>query len=179
MRTLPDYLRPGLAVVSIGLNPSPASVAAGYYFAHPRNRFWPALNGSRLYPGTLAPGPGAIEWLFRERGMGFTDVVKRPTPGSGALRAADYRRWAPGLRRKLALVRPRVAWFHGRVAANHYLRHGEGRGAVSGWGCQGRLDCGARLVITPNPSPANAAFSLAQLIAAYDRLAAVVEAADG
>ncbi|MGH6908499.1 MAG: uracil-DNA glycosylase family protein [Nitrospiraceae bacterium] len=54
MKTLSDYLRPGLAIVSIGLNPSVLSAKKGFYFAHPRNRFWRALNAS----GLLWPQPG-------------------------------------------------------------------------------------------------------------------------
>ena len=52
MKTLPDYLRPGLDIVSIGINPSLPSVREGYYFANPRNRFWRALNASGLLFGS-------------------------------------------------------------------------------------------------------------------------------
>ena len=58
--TLPDLLREGLVLVSVGLNPSPPSVAAGYYFANPRNRFWRALAASRLVPFELTPGIAAM-----------------------------------------------------------------------------------------------------------------------
>ena len=82
METLPDYLRSGLDVVSIGLNPSLPSVRAGYYFANPRNRFWRALHGSRLVTAeeVMEPGIAAMEALLQQ-GFGFTDVVKRPTAG--------------------------------------------------------------------------------------------------
>ena len=46
--TLNDYLRPGLDIVFVGLNPSQYSVEVGHYFANPRNRFWAALNRSGL-----------------------------------------------------------------------------------------------------------------------------------
>ena len=64
MKTLPDYLDHNLKIVSIGLNPSPVSVKAGYYFANPRNRFWKALNGSRLVDVELQPGEAAMQELF-------------------------------------------------------------------------------------------------------------------
>ena len=66
MRTLPDYLRPKLDIVSVGLNPSIYSVEQGFYFARAQNRFWKALNGSKLVPRPLTPGKAAIEELFRE-----------------------------------------------------------------------------------------------------------------
>ena len=44
--TLPDYLRPGLDIVLVGLNPSAYSARVGHYFANPRNRFWPAVSAA-------------------------------------------------------------------------------------------------------------------------------------
>ena len=89
--TLPDYLRPGLDIVSIGLNPSLPSVRAGFYFANPRNRFWRAVNASGLLQAPVQPGVEGMRILFERDGIGFTDVVKRPTAGGSELRAADYR----------------------------------------------------------------------------------------
>src|SRR3972149_4339360 len=101
MQTLPDYLEHNLKIVSIGLNPSPISVKAGYYFANPRNRFWKALNRSRLVKEALQPGEAAIQELFMKYKIGFTDLVKKPTRMGHELRVADYREGAPGLREKL------------------------------------------------------------------------------
>ena len=174
MNTLEDYLRPGLHVLSIGLNPSLASVEAGVYFANPRNRFWPAMLASGLAPSNLTPGADAVRVLFETHGFGFTDVVKRPSAGGSSLRAADFKRFAPELRDKLVKYRPRIAWFHGKQAYHGYLRYGEGRDAESDWGEQPKLS-GCRVFVTPNPSPANAAYSLAQLIEWYRQLAIFAE----
>ncbi len=171
METLPDYLRSGLAVVSIGLNPSLPSVRAGYYFANPRNRFWRALHGSRLVPAAavMEPGTAAMDTLLRH-GIGFTDVVKRPTAGGHALRAADFREGAPLLQQKLLRCAPRIAWFHGKQAYAGYLRYAEGITADVEWGEQPLRVGDSRVFVTPNPSPANAVFSLDDLIAWYVRL---------
>ena len=170
MITLPDYLRPGLRLLSIGLNPSIRSVEAGFYFAHPRNRFWPALLASGLAPPSLTPGADAVRVLFEEHGIGFTDVVKRASAGGASLRAADFKRFAPQLRAKLEEHRPRVAWFHGRQAYDGYLRYGDGRDPGGEWGEQPDI-AGCRVFVTPNPSPANAASSLDALTEWYGRLA--------
>ena len=179
--TLPDLLREDLDILSIGLNPSPPSVAAGYYFANPRNRFWRALNGSCLVAERLEPGAGAQQRLSEVFGIGFTDVVKRSTPGSKGLRAADFRRDAPRLAALLVRYRPRIAWFHGREAWNGFARHA-GDAVVVDRGREaprfGEQPCTvgtSRVFVTPNPSPANAAFSLDDLVRAYDRLAALRE----
>lgn len=169
--TLPDYLRPGLAIVSIGLNPSLPSVRAGFYFANPRNRFWRALNGSELVPVELSPGTAAMEYLFNECGIGFTDVVKRATAGGAQLRAADYREWAPVLRDKLQAAGPVIAWFHGKQAFRHYLRYAEGlRPANIEWGEQPYFIGDSHIFVTPNPSPANAVYTLAALVEWYRQL---------
>lgn len=172
LKTLPDYLRPGLDIVSIGLNPSLPSVRDGFYFANPRNRFWRALNASGLVAEELVPGMAAMETLFEKYGIGFTDVVKRPTAGGHALRAADYREWVPVLQDKLSMFSPRIAWFHGKQAYTNYLKYGEGIRPAIDWGEQpaARLEC--RVFVTPNPSPANAVYSLDELTDWFRRLAA-------
>ncbi len=171
LKTLPDYLAPGLRLLCIGLNPSVPSVAAGFYFANPRNRFWPALNASRLLPEPIEPGPQAMDALFKYRAMGFTDLVKRPTRGCAELRAADYRVGAMRLLALLERYQPQCAWFHGKVAFKQFVRHTGGHGGGDDWGLQ-RLHIGStQCFVTPNSSPANAAFSLADLVGWYNLLA--------
>jgi double-stranded uracil-DNA glycosylase len=171
VKTLPDYLRDGLDIISIGLNPSVYSAERGFYFARGQNRFWRALNGSKLVRRTLTPGDAAIKELFREHGIGFTDVVKRSSAGAGDLAAADFKHWAPVLREKLLRYAPRIAWFHGKVAYQNYLRHAEAVQEEVEWGKQPRTIGESRVFVTPNPSGANATFALADLISAYDELA--------
>jgi TDG/mug DNA glycosylase family protein len=171
LKTLPDYLRPGLDIVSIGLNPSLPSVREGFYFANPRNRFWRALNASGLVPGELEPGVAAMEVLFEKYGIGFTDVVKRPTAGGNELRAVDYREWAPLLKQKLEGYAPRIAWFHGKQAYANYLKYSEGIKPAIDWGEQPAPIGSSRVFVTPNPSPANAVFSLEDLTGWFRQLA--------
>ncbi len=171
LKSLPDYLRERLDIVSIGLNPSTYSAEHGFYFARGQNRFWRALNASKLVRRQLAPGRAAIEQLFGENGMGFTDVVKRPSQGAADLTAADFKRWAPVLRRKLLRYAPRIAWFHGKVAYQNYLRYAEDVSEEVAWGEQARTIGRSRVFVTPNPSGANASFGLTDLVTAYNELA--------
>ena len=90
--TLPDYLKPGLEVVFVGINPGECSASVGKYYAHPNNRFWRALNRSGLVDAGRELGAGDEAWLF-DHGIGFTDVVKRASKSVSSLRAADYRQW--------------------------------------------------------------------------------------
>ncbi|MDE2787911.1 MAG: amidohydrolase family protein [Chloroflexota bacterium] len=169
METLPDYLRPGLDIVLIGLNPSIRSVQAGRYFANPRNRFWTAVSAANLVGRPVGSDDDAA--LLAD-GIGFTDVVKRPTSQASGLTAADYRRDAPALREKLLRHAPRIACFHGFTAYRAYLRHGEGIKTVGSLelGRQDLVIGSSRVFVLPNPSPANARYSLDDLSAWYREL---------
>lgn len=176
METLPDYLEPGLDLVVIGQNPSPASIARRCYYGNPRNRFWPAFRAAGLAPPDFEPGEEGFRWLLEHERIGFTDVVKRPTASAGDLRAADFRQWAPLLDENLRRFQPRIAWFNGKGVFTGYLRYGLGERPE-------RIDLGEQpeplndivAVVTPNPSPANAAFSLDDLTAWYRRVAQLRE----
>ncbi len=177
MRTLPDFIDEPLYVLSVGINPSLHAVRAGFPFAFPRNRFWPALNRSRLLREPLTPGIAAMRTLGARYGIGFTDLVKRPTPGLKDLRAEDFSAGIAVLRGKLARLSPRLLWFHGKVAAREFVRR-TGPGGDVAWGLQDFLVEGLPCFVSPNPSPANAAYSLAEITASYDRLAALELMAD-
>ena len=173
MRTLPDLLGPGLSLVFVGLNPSEYSAREGHYFANPRNRFWEAFNRSALLP----PGMGrqcspSDDAALLRHGIGFTDVVKRPTPQGSGLRAADYRHWAPLLREKLLQWQPRLVCFHGLMAYKAYLRYAEDEKAAPELGLQPWNIVDSRVFVVPNPSPANARYSVEALTAWYDEVAA-------
>lgn len=171
MKTLPDYLREDLLVLSIGLNPSLRSVKAGFYFANPTNRFWRALVGAGLIEAHTEPSVEAQERLFFETGMGFTDLVKRPTAGLKDLNRADYETWGGELLEKLRRYRPAIAWFHGKHAYGQFCRYTLGLKCELEWGLQAAPPINGQVFVTPNPSAANAAFSLEVLTAWYRKLA--------
>ena len=176
LHTLPDLLAPGLSLVFVGLNPSEYSAREGHYFANPRNRFWHALNRSDLLPAALGRDcTPADDSLLLEHGIGFTDVVKRPTPQGNALKAADYRRWAPELRERVLEYRPLLVCFHGLMAYKSYLRYADGEKASPELGMQPRPVGTSGVFVVPNPSPANARYSIDDLTAWYDRVAAVLQ----
>ena len=175
MDTLPDFLAPGLRLISVGLNPSLPSVRDGYYFSGRTNRFWPVLNASSLLSAPIEPSPRAMQHLLEVERIGFTDSVKRPTAGAGDLRAADFRRDVPGLLEKLQAASPGLVWFHGKVAFRNVLRYGSGQVPDTlPWGLQSDQLCGLRVVVTPNPSAANAVYSRAALTNWFNRVAELI-----
>ena len=165
--TLPDYLREGLDIVFVGLNPSVYSVEVGHYFANPRNRFWAAFNRSKLIDHEVMPEDDAS---LLDDGIGFTDVVKRPTRQGSGLKASDYRDWVPVLKEKLIKYGPRIASFHGIMGYRAYLKQAEGVDGKLDLGLQERMIGQTRVFVVPNPSPANAKYSLDDLVGWYDRL---------
>ena len=167
MDTLPDYLKTGLDLVFVGLNPGLQSVRAGHYFASPRNRFWRAANRAEVFDPPLS---AEHDYRALEQGIGFTDVVKRASAGSSDLRAADYKRWAPVLEQKLERYAPRIVCFHGMVAYRNFLKHGPGVTTRTELGRQCRAIGASKVFVVPNPSPANAAFSHSDLVDWYTRL---------
>jgi len=164
MNSLLDYLDNELDIISIGCNPSPLSVETQCYFGNPRNRFWKALNCSGLIDEELMPVAASMQVLLKKYRIGFTDVVKKTTPGVSDLKAADYKYWSPLLEEKLLRYQPKLCWFQGKVAYQNFCKYtGEKRPKID-WGLQLHRIGNSAVFVTPNPSPANAAYSLDDLI---------------
>ena len=173
--TLPDHLRPGLDIVFIGINPGLYSVRRGHYFARSTSRFWPAFSRSKLSAQMrrelkvdhLLPEHDSQLPAFR---IGLTDVVKRPSANASELTPADFATWIPVLLRKLRRYKPRVACFHGLTAYRPFHAFAFESATRPILGAQPEQIGSTRLFVVPNPSPANAHFTLADQTAWYDRL---------
>ncbi len=176
MDTLRDYLQKGLDIIFVGLNPSAYSVRVGHYFANPRNRFWAALNRSGLVGHEVSP---KTDHTLLNHGIGFTDVVKRPTAQGSQLTARDFHQWVPVLKGKLEEFQPLIVCFHGVMAYGRYLKvcgHPNERPAL---GLQSLNIGNSQVFVVPNPSPANAQYSLETLVEWYRRLKALREELKG
>lgn len=161
-RELPDYLRPGLDVVLVGINPGERSARLGHYYAGRGNQFWPLLFQSGLLPCRLRPED---DLRVLEFGIGMTDVVKRSSKSANDLRAADFKSGVPRLRRVLKEVSPRVVAFNGKTAYEKL----NGRSAKLGWQKE-TLD-GARVFVLPSTSGRNGSLTRAEKLAYFRRLA--------
>ena len=75
---LPDYLRHGLDIVFIGINPGMFAAYTGKYYAGPGNHFWKALYLSGLIPEPMSPEDDS---KLLDMGIGFTNIVSRTTRG--------------------------------------------------------------------------------------------------
>ncbi len=159
---VPDLVRPGLAVLLCGINPSLTSGAVGLHFATPGNRLWPTLHVSGWTPRRLCPHETAA---LLACGLGITNLVERATARADELDAAELR---AGLARLTALAetyRPRYVAFLGLTA--YRSATGDRRAAV---GPQPRQIGAADVWLLPNPSGLNASWQLPRLAQAYGEL---------
>lgn len=122
--TLPHYLRPGLRLVFIGYNPAIFSAEAGHYYARPGNVFWRQLSASAIAGRPVTHLDDAA--LMDEAGIGFLDLVCRPTVRAGELTREELREGAIRLLGELTAATPRYAVFSGRGIYQEFGRHALG-----------------------------------------------------
>jgi double-stranded uracil-DNA glycosylase len=158
-RTIPDLVAPGLRVLFAGINPSLYSAAAGYHFARPGNRFWPALHRSGFTARQLAP---AEQRLLLADGLGITNVVARATARADELDAAELRAGAAALAALAGTLGVRWLAVLGVTAYRAAFR--QPRAVV---GPQDESLGGARVWILPNPSGLNASYQIDRLAAEF------------
>lgn len=160
--TVPDLVRPGLAVLLCGINPSLWSGVVGHHFANPSNRLWPVLHASGWTPRRLHPSEtGAV----LDAGLGVTNLVPRATARADELTDDELREGLPRLEHLADEVAPRWVAFLGLTS--YRTATGERRAAV---GPQERTVGGARVWLLPNPSGLNASWQLPRLTEAYAAL---------
>ena len=161
-RTVPDLVRPDLAVLLCGINPSLWSGAVGLHFASPSNRLWPTLHLSGWTPRRLRPEETG-EVLAA--GLGITNLVPRATARADELEDDELRAGLPRVAQLAERVRPRWVAFLG--LSSYRVATGERRAAV---GQQERRVGGAPVWLLPNPSGLNASWQLPRLAEAYGAL---------
>ena len=119
VETREDLLRPHLRAVVIGINPSRVSVEAGHYYQGRLGQLlFRRLRAVGLFDG--APRGEEDDVLFA-RGVGFTDLVKRPSRRPYELTSRDVAHGTAELGRKLAsLDAPLLIFTYTRAATALY-----------------------------------------------------------
>ena len=158
------------------------SATQGHYFARKINRFWPCFSRSILsQPIRQALGVERLEphhdRLLPAHGIGFTDVVKRPTAKAAELGREEFAAGAAALVVKLEHYQPRVACFQGMMGYRPFAAVLGSTGRDLTLGAQPLLLGRTQVFVVPSPSPANAHFTPAQQTEWYDHLAAFLQIA--
>ncbi len=164
---IPDLLTPGLSLVFCGYNPSLRSGATGHNYAHPGNRFWRVLDAAGITDRLYAPDE---DRLLLSQGIGFTNIVARPTRRADELTRNEIQAGAVALRKKLEQFQPKAVAYTG-IGVYKWLR---GTGAVT-WGIQpDSAVAGATDIVVPSPSGLNR-MTFGELVDAYRVLTSFLE----
>lgn len=170
---VPDLLpvRPGqqLRLLFVGINPGLWTAATQTHFAHPGNRFYPALLRAGVLTDPIDPAAGMTDAdrdRLRDRGIGITNLVPRATAKASELTDAELAAGGVALTALVERWRPRVVAVAGITA--YRVAFGR-RKAVPGR--QPAPLGGAELWVVPNPSGLNAHETVATLAAAYGEVA--------
>jgi double-stranded uracil-DNA glycosylase len=166
-RTLPDTVGPGMRILVCGLNPSLVAADAGYGYAGPTNRFWPAAVAARLVSRRGDPLSALLD-----DGVGMTDLVKRATPSAGVLTADEYRSGAARVGRLVEWLGPGLVLFVGLSG----WRAAVDRRAEAGWQPNGFG--GVPAYVMPSTSGLNAHASKAVLAGHMEAALAAVRPPD-
>ncbi|KZX20487.1 mismatch-specific DNA-glycosylase [Rathayibacter tanaceti] len=164
-RTVEDLLGDEVRLLFVGINPGLWTAATGAHFAHPGNRFYPALVAAGIleHPLRVSEGMSATDrQALVSRGIGITNLASRATARADELTTGELRAGAGRLVATVERVRPAAVAMVGITA----YRAAFGRRDAK----QGRQEediAGVPLWVLPNPSGLNAHDSVASLGRAY------------
>jgi TDG/mug DNA glycosylase family protein len=177
---VPDLIGDDLRLLFVGINPGLWTAATQTHFAHPVNRFYPALLRAGIIEHAIDPAAGMTDEdreHLRARGIGITNLARRATARADELSRAELREGGRLLEELVRRTAPRVVAVAGITAyrtAFALPRAVLGRQPVD--------LAGTELWVVPNPSGLNAhetVASLAQAYAAPARAAGLTPGTDG
>ncbi|MFV0306995.1 MAG: mismatch-specific DNA-glycosylase [Desertimonas sp.] len=168
--TVPDLVGPGLRLLFVGINPGLWTAATGTHFAHPGNRFYPALRAAGIIDRDIdrtGGMSGADRQALMAQGIGITNLVTRATSKASELTRGELRAGGERLRRFVVEHRPVVVAVAGVTAYRDAFgaRHAKLGRQDEGFGVAGEYV--AELWVVPNPSGLNAHETIASLATAY------------
>lgn len=150
---VPDLVGDDPRLVFVGINPGLWTAATQTHFAHPSNRFYPALRRAGIVTRDI-PSTGmddADRTHLTDRGIAITNLVPRATVRASELTTDELRSGAERLVARLDAWAPRVVAVAGVTAYRIAFRRPQ-----ADLGRQPTTLAGAELFVVPNPSGLNA-----------------------
>lgn len=114
-----DRINENLDILFIGFNPSLVSGEVGHHYASKSNRFWKILFQAGITDRLYKPDEDDI---LLSMGIGFTNIVSRPTKSADEITSDEYRIGRQILRNKITTYRPKIAFFVGKGV---YLKYAQ------------------------------------------------------
>ncbi|XP_066587465.1 G/T mismatch-specific thymine DNA glycosylase-like [Prorops nasuta] len=115
--TLPDYLKPNLDLIFIGINPSLMAAHRGRYYAGPGNHFYKLLHESGIIPKFVS---FEEDYKLLQYGIGLTNIVERATKSSADLKKLEIKEGAKIVEEKIKFFKPKIAIFNGKCIFEVY-----------------------------------------------------------
>ena len=138
-------------ILILGTMPSPKSREAGFYYSHPRNRFWPVL--AALFGEEVPKENSQKRSLLLRHQVALWDVIASCEIAGAS--DTSIRNAVPNpIEELIAKTQIKAVYTTGQKAYQLYQKH-----------CFSKT--GIEAVPLPSTSPANAAMSLEKLIEAY------------
>jgi double-stranded uracil-DNA glycosylase len=163
--SVPDLFGPGLKLLFVGINPGLWTAATQTHFAHPGNRFYPALRLAGIIDRDLDRGEPMTDQdraYLVARGIGITNLVNRATARADELSPAELRAGRTRLEAFVAQHQPVVVAVAGLTAYRAAFADPKARA-----GEQADRLFGSRVWVVPNPSGLNAHETIGSLAQAY------------
>src|SRR5688500_6288326 len=116
---VPDLLGNDVRLLFVGINPGLWTAATQTHFAHPANRFYPALLRAGIITRAVDPSAGMTDEdrdHLRARGIGITNLVRRATARASELTDDELREGGRRLEALVAELRTRVVGVAGLTA---------------------------------------------------------------
>lgn len=162
---VPDLLGDDVRLLFVGINPGLWTAATQTHFAHPGNRFYPALLRAGVIEQPIDPAAGMTDAdrdHLRARGIGITNLVRRATARADELGVDELLAGGARLSALVGRIRPTVVAVAGITA---YRQAFGFRQALAGR--QPEPLAGSELWVVPNPSGLNAHHTIETLAEAY------------
>lgn len=134
LNPLPDLLDYSLKLVFCGFNPGVKSAEVGHRYAHRSNDFWKFIYESGIVNEKLTYED---DESMRDRfGIGFTELVMRPTKGIEEIPAVEMQKNVPRLIETINKYNPKVLCLVGRGIWDSILKFSKIKQKNFSWGLQ-------------------------------------------
>ena len=162
---VPDLVGDEVRLVFVGINPGLWTAATNTHFAHPGNRFYPALHLAGITPEPIDPkGSDPERADLTALGVAITNLVPRATVRASELSRDELRAGGEVVASKVAGWQPVAVAFVGITAYRDAYRR---RKATMGLQPEDEWIAGTPTWALPNPSGLNAHETVDSLARAY------------